>query len=89
MGAGTGVAAKNRSRPRGERLTTREREVLSLVAEGYSNDRIAAQLVVAPRTVECHTSRIFLKLGINADPGIHRRVRAVLVHLQESAPDPL
>lgn len=67
------------------RLTAKERQVLALVAEGCSNDRIAERLDVTARTVETHTGRIFSKLGIQADPGTHRRVMAVLVHLEMSA----
>lgn len=63
-------------------LTTKEREVLALVAEGYSNERIAVQLEVTARTVESHTGRIFTKLGLEADPANHRRVLAVLAHLR-------
>lgn len=63
-------------------LTAKEREVLELVAEGYSNERIAEQLQVTSRTVETHTSRIFTKLGLEADPANHRRVLAVLAHLR-------
>jgi DNA-binding NarL/FixJ family response regulator len=66
-------------------LTAKERDVLGLVAEGYSNDRIAEQLAVTARTVETHTSRIFTKLGLDADPATHRRVLAVLAHLRASA----
>lgn len=54
-----------------ERLTGKEREVLEFVAEGYSNDRIAQRLGITARTVETHTSRIFTKLGLEADPGTH------------------
>jgi len=68
-----------------ERLTVRERAVLELVAEGHSNDRIAERLAVTSRTVETHTSRIFTKLGLDADPATHRRVLAVLAHLRVSA----
>ena len=67
------------------RLTTKEREVLALVAEGYSNDRIAERLDIAARTVESHTSRIFTKLDLEADPATHRRVLAVLAHLRVHA----
>jgi DNA-binding NarL/FixJ family response regulator len=66
-------------------LTGKERDVLALVAAGYSNDRIAGQLGVSDRTVETHTSRIFTKLGLDADPGTHRRVLAVLAHLRASS----
>ncbi len=68
------------------RLTAKEREVLELVAEGYSNDRIAERLAVTARTVETHTSRIFSKLGLETDPATHRRVLAVLTHLRARAP---
>lgn len=64
------------------RLTTRERDVLALVAEGHSNDAIAERLGVTARTVETHTSRIFTKLNLDADPATHRRVLAVLAHLR-------
>jgi DNA-binding NarL/FixJ family response regulator len=67
-----------------DRLTAKEREVLALVAEGCSNDRIAQRLEVTARTVETHTGRIFTKLGLQADPGTHRRVMAVLAHLEMS-----
>ena len=66
-------------------LTAKEREVLELVAEGHSNDRIAERLGVTARTVETHTSRIFAKLGLEADPTTHRRVLAVLAHLRATA----
>lgn len=66
-------------------LTSREREVLMLVAEGRSNEWIAAHLAIATRTVETHTSRIFLKLGLDVDSGTHRRVLAVLAHLRVTA----
>jgi len=68
-----------------DRLTEKEREVLALVAEGYSNDRIAERLGVTARTVETHTSRIFAKLDLEADPATHRRVLAVLAHLRATA----
>jgi DNA-binding NarL/FixJ family response regulator len=66
-------------------LTPKEREVLALVAEGSSNDGIAERLSVTARTVETHTSRIFAKLGLLADPANHRRVLAALVHLRATA----
>jgi DNA-binding NarL/FixJ family response regulator len=65
-----------------EKLTGREREVLSLVAEGLSNAAIARGLFIAERTVEAHTTQIFLKLGLGAHADSHRRVRAVLAFLR-------
>lgn len=64
-------------------LSGREREVLTLVAEGRSNSAIAAQLVLAERTVETHMRSIFQKLRINDTPDSHRRVLAVLTHLTD------
>jgi serine/threonine-protein kinase len=65
-------------------LSEREREVLGLVAEGYSNRAIAARLFVTERTVEAHITQTFLKLGLTDDPASHRRVRAVLAYLRSN-----
>ena len=46
-----------------EPLTEREREVMALVAEGLSNDEIAARLFVSPATAKTHVSRAMVKLG--------------------------
>ena len=64
-------------------LTDREREVLALVAEGMSNRAIAERLFITERTVETHTSQIFLKLRLQESPHTHRRVLAVLAVLRE------
>jgi len=63
-------------------LTPREREVLGLMAEGYSNSAVAAQLVVTERAVEKHVTNIFGKLGFGSEPDHHRRVLAVLVYVR-------
>ena len=62
-------------------LTPREREVLSLMAEGRSNSGIAAALVITPGVVEKHVANIFAKLGLPASDTDNRRVLAVLRHL--------
>jgi DNA-binding NarL/FixJ family response regulator len=62
-------------------LTPREREVLSLMAEGRSNAAIAAELVVSPGAVEKHVAGIFAKLGLPPSDGDNRRVLAVLRYL--------
>ena len=46
-----------------EALTEREREVMALVARGYSNEEIARRLVLSPLTAKTHVSRILAKLG--------------------------
>ena len=63
-------------------LTDREREVLFGMAEGRSNQSIAAKLHISDKTVEACTGRIFTKLGLEPGPDDHRRVRAVLTHLK-------
>ena len=62
-------------------LTPREREVLSLMAEGRSNAGIASALVVSAGVVEKHVASIFGKLGLPPSEGDNRRVLAVLRYL--------
>jgi DNA-binding NarL/FixJ family response regulator len=63
-------------------LSDREREVLALLTEGLSNRALAARLFVTERTVEAHITSIFGKLGLVDEPGVHRRVLAVLTYLR-------
>jgi DNA-binding NarL/FixJ family response regulator len=67
-----------------ERLTPRERDVLSAMAEGKSNQGIAEALVVTGAAVEKHVTSIFFKLGLGPTPTEHRRVLAVLTYLRGS-----
>jgi len=64
-----------------ERLTTRERAVLALMAEGRSNQSIATALHLSIGGVEKHISSLFSKLGLEHDESDNRRVLAVLAHL--------
>jgi DNA-binding NarL/FixJ family response regulator len=64
-------------------LSEREREVLSLMAEGRSNQAIAKRLYIAERTVEKHVKSIFAKLRLPESPDDHRRVLAVVAYLRE------
>lgn len=65
-------------------LTSRESEVLALMAQGFTNRAVADQLVVSDGTIEKHTSSIFSKLGLEQSTTDHRRVLAVLRWLDES-----
>lgn len=63
-------------------LSPREREVLSLMAEGRTNNAIGRSLVVTPGAVEKHISSIFGKLDLPPSADDHRRVMAVLTWLR-------
>ncbi|SEF08699.1 response regulator [Jiangella alba] len=62
-------------------LTRRELEVLEQIAQGKSNAGVAASLVLTERAVEKHINALFAKLGLTAEPDVHRRVSAVLLYL--------
>lgn len=63
-------------------LTQREREVLSLMAEGRSNQAIAERLVLTLKTIETHVRSIFSKLGLEPTADDSRRVVALLTYLR-------
>jgi DNA-binding NarL/FixJ family response regulator len=65
-----------------EELTPREYDVLTLMAEGRSNQAIAEKLVISGRAVEKHVTSIFIKLKLAPAAEDHRRVLAVLAFLQ-------
>jgi DNA-binding NarL/FixJ family response regulator len=65
-----------------DELSPREREVLTLMAEGRSNKAICEKLVLSPKTVETHVNSIFTKLRLAQEPDDHRRVLAVLAFLR-------
>jgi DNA-binding NarL/FixJ family response regulator len=63
-------------------LSSRELELLSLIAAGRSNAAISAELWLSPKTVETHVRSIFTKLGLRETGAVHRRVIAVLMYLE-------
>ncbi len=68
------------------RLTPRRLEVLELMAQGYSNARIARELVVTEKAVARSIALIFQTLGLPPDPDDHRRVLAVMRYLGSGRP---
>ena len=78
------LLGRKRSRDLIEDLTDRERSVLSLMAEGRSNDAIASALKISPKTLEAHIGTIYSKLGLELAGADHRRVLAVLNYLRSS-----
>jgi DNA-binding NarL/FixJ family response regulator len=75
-----GLISPRRNDPLGA-LTSREREVLALMAEGRTNRGVARRLWLTDRTVETHVSSIMAKLGLADTDEDHRRVLAVLAWL--------
>ena len=75
------LGRRSRSQPLA-RLSPREREVLTLMAEGRSNAAIAQRLVLNERSVAKHTSAIFTKLDLPPSDDDNRRVLAVLAYFE-------
>ncbi|GAA4490067.1 response regulator transcription factor [Microbacterium panaciterrae] len=65
-------------------LTDRERTVLAMIAEGRSNQAIAATLFLSEASVEKHITAIFQKLGFEPDESGNRRVLAAIAHLENA-----
>lgn len=65
------------------KVTPRQREILGLIAEGFSNTAIAQRLVLAPKSVENQINLLYRALGIDEDACFHPRVRAALLFLRE------
>jgi DNA-binding NarL/FixJ family response regulator len=65
-------------------LTSRELEILAGMAQGKSNSAIAAALFVTERAVEKHTNSIFAKLNLSEERDVNRRVKAVLMYLNQT-----
>jgi DNA-binding NarL/FixJ family response regulator len=80
----TRMLGRRRQRRAIEKLTPRELEVLSAMAEGKSNRGIAETLVISLTGVEKHVGRIFDKLALDHVETEHRRVQAVLTYLRET-----
>lgn len=76
------LLARQGTRDRVGALTDRERDVLSLMAQGRSNRAIARELHLNLKTVESHTASMFTRLDLLTQPDDHRRVLAVLAWLQ-------
>ena len=77
------VQARSRRPSPIDDLSDREREVLSLIAEGLKNSAIAERLTLSEKSVEKHTNSIFSKLHLTDEPESNRRVRSVLVWLAQ------
>ncbi|MBV9119354.1 MAG: response regulator transcription factor [Chloroflexi bacterium] len=79
----TGMRAREGARL--EQLTQRQREVLELLAQGYTNSAIAGVLVLTEKAVEKHVSSLYEELGIDRqDASLQPRVQAVLTYLRET-----
>ncbi len=67
-----------------DELSSRELEVLGLMAEGLTDRAIADRLWLSEKTVETHVRHILRKLGLPAGVAYNRRVRAVLIFLDRA-----
>lgn len=66
-------------------LTPRQREILGLIAQGFTNSAIASRLLVAEKTVENQINQVYQQLGLDrSQSALHPRVQAVLLYLRET-----
>jgi DNA-binding CsgD family transcriptional regulator len=72
--AATGITAARRRSPVHVRLTPQELRVALQVAEGYSNQEVAARLFLSPKTIEVHLSHIYAKLGLRSRTALAREI---------------
>ncbi|MDQ1204416.1 LuxR C-terminal-related transcriptional regulator [Microbacterium sp. SORGH_AS_0862] len=81
------LVERRRARPRGRlaALSTRQFEVLTLLAEGLTNTAIARRLNLADRSVDNHVNAVYSALGLGGDAERNPRVSAVRIFLEESA----
>ena len=77
------VGARRKQPSAIDRLTPREREVLSRIAEGLNNAAVADKLVLSEKAVAKHINSIFSKLDLGFEEQSHRRVKAVLLWLSQ------
>ena len=64
------------------RLSPRQRQIVALIAQGYSNKAIGEELVLTEKSVENHITRIYQMVGIDAhDPVNHQRVRMAVLYM--------
>jgi len=80
----TGERARPRSPATTFDLTPQEARVAGLAAEGETNNQIAAELFISPRTVEYHLGKVFRKLGVTSRAQLARSLN--LLASRETAP---
>jgi DNA-binding NarL/FixJ family response regulator len=66
------------------KLTPRHRQVLELIAQGFNNTSIAQRLTLTEKSVETYINAIYQVLQIPGEEGVHSRVKATLVYLEDS-----
>jgi DNA-binding NarL/FixJ family response regulator len=81
----TAIIRETRRANRLTALTTRELQVLALIAEGWANSSIGRRLSLTTRTVETHVSSIMTKLGLPVSDEQNRRVLTVLAYLGDQS----